>query len=177
MAGGWNSYQYPLSPVTQIDPLGLDACKILYPDYPIEYMDGKTSTWLGGHGGILGYDKNGTTKYYEYGRYAPGLKGIVGAKLSADDGNVRSISMPDLVLGKDGNPTDESLEKLKANLSKKAGKNTNAELTCSKNVDEKKLYEYIDKIANDKDRPKYDWNPLSANQCRSFAENAFEAGQ
>ncbi|MFJ2974565.1 RHS element core protein [Kluyvera sp. NPDC087067] len=176
LEGGWNLYQYSLNPVQGIDPLGLAACKVLYPDYPIEYMNGRTSTWLGGHGGIVGYDENGSTKYYEYGRYNPSLKGIVGVKLPTDDGNIRNVSMPDLVLDKDGNPTNESLEKLKAALSTKAGKNTNAELICSKDVDEKKVYEYINKVANDEKRDKYNWNPLSPNQCRSFADDAFDAG-
>lgn len=101
-------------------------------------MNGSTSTWLGGHGGIVGYDEKGSTKYYEYGRYNPSLKGIIGVKLPTDDGNVRNVSMPNLVLDKDGSPTNESLEKLKTALSTKAGKNTNAELTCSKDIDEKK---------------------------------------
>lgn len=176
LEGGWNLYQYPLNPIMETDPLGLAACKVLYPDYPIEYMDGSTTTWLGGHGGILGYDKNGSTKYYEYSRYNPKLKGIIGTKLSTDDGNIRNVSMPDLVLDKEGNPTDESLEKLKTALSKKAGKNTNVELTCSKDVDERKVYEYVNKIANDEKRDKYSWNPFSPNQCRSFAEDSFDAG-
>ncbi|EBP0113494.1 RHS repeat protein [Salmonella enterica] len=176
LRGGWNLYQYPLNPVQGIDPFGLAACKVLYPDYPIEYMNGRTSTWLGGHGGIVGYDRKGSTKYYEYGRYNPSLEGIVGVKLPTDDGNIRNVIIPDLVLDKDGNPTNESLEKLKVALSAKAGKNTNAELTCSKDVDEKKMYEYINKVANDKKRDKYNWNPLSPNQCRSFADDAFDAG-
>ncbi|EBK0974243.1 RHS repeat protein, partial [Salmonella enterica] len=67
-------------------------------------------------------------------------------------------------------------EKLKAALSKKAGKNTNVELTCSKDVDERKVYEYVNKIANDEKRDKYSWNPFSPNQCRSFAEDSFDAG-
>ncbi|EKT7568540.1 hypothetical protein A8N28_004951, partial [Salmonella enterica] len=99
-----------------------------------------------------------------------------GVKLPTDDGNIRNVIIPDLVLDKDGNPTNESLEKLKVALSAKAGKNTNAELTCSKDVDEKKMYEYINKVANDKKRDKYNWNPLSPNQCRSFADDAFDAG-
>ncbi|KAA8997696.1 hypothetical protein FJU30_18220 [Affinibrenneria salicis] len=129
LAGGWNFYAYPLNPVSNIDPLGLDACKVLYPDYPIEYMAGLTSIWLGGHGGIIGYDKHGSTKYYEYGRYEPDLKGIVGIKLPAADGNIRSISMPGLVLDKNGNPDNESHESLKMALSKRSGKNTRVELT------------------------------------------------
>lgn len=166
-----------MKPISDTDALGLAACKVLYPDYPIEYMEGSTSTLLGGHGGILGYDKNGSTKYFEYGRYNPNLKGVIGVKLSTDDGNIRNMNMPNLVLDKNGNPTDESLKNLKAALSRKSGKNTDAELTCGKDVNEKKVYEYINKIASDSKRNKYNWNPFSPNQCRSFAEDAFDAGR
>nr|WP_201743015.1 hypothetical protein [Atlantibacter hermannii] len=77
---------------------------------------------------------------------------------------------------KDGNPTKKSLENLKSALSKRAGKNTAAELACSKDVDEKKIYDYINGIANNEKRDKYAWNPFSPNQCRSFADDAFNAG-
>ena len=36
------------NPLSFIDPEGLAACMVLFPDYPIEYAEGKTSTWLGG---------------------------------------------------------------------------------------------------------------------------------
>lgn len=32
-----------------VAPLGLTVFKVLFPDYPIEFYDGYTSTWLGGH--------------------------------------------------------------------------------------------------------------------------------
>lgn len=50
-----DSYSYVDSdPAGSIDPEGLAACTVLFPDYPIEYAEGKTSTWLGGHGGECG---------------------------------------------------------------------------------------------------------------------------
>lgn len=51
-----------------------------------------------------------------------------------------------------------------------------AELTCDADADEKKVYEYAMSVANNKDRPKYSWKPWSSSQCRTFSNNAFNAG-
>ncbi|RZJ56820.1 MAG: hypothetical protein EON49_17100, partial [Acidovorax sp.] len=36
--------------------------------------------------------------------------GVIGAQLRADDGNVRRMGVPNLVIGKDGQPTPQSME-------------------------------------------------------------------
>ncbi|WP_225980320.1 RHS repeat-associated core domain-containing protein [Paracidovorax avenae] len=178
LAGGVNPYTYGNnSPAEQIDPEGLSACYVLFPDYPIEYSPGKTSTWLGGHGGVLTYDAKGVTQYYEYGRYRPNDPLTIGAKLPDMDGNVRKIGVPNLKMDPNGEPTQESMEKLKSVLSQKAGHNTRTELTCNRNADASKVSEYANNVANNKDRDKYNWNPLNPNQCRSFAKKAIEMGQ
>jgi hypothetical protein len=169
-----NNTIYPTNPVGEVDPLGLDACYVHFPNYPITYNEtGDTSTRLGGHAGVLTYDKKGSTKYYEYGRYSTGI----GAKLPEDDGNIRRVYIPNLKINKDGNPTAESMAALKAALSRNAGKNTEATLTCSASSDLSKVHEHIKKIANDPNRDKYSWNPFSPNHCRSFAKDAVEAGR
>jgi RHS repeat-associated protein len=159
------------------DPEGLAACTVLFPDYPIEYSPGKTSTLLGGHGGVLTYDAKGSTEYYEYGRYAPNQAGVFGQTLPADEGNVRRRGVPDLVMDKDGNPTPASVEALRQSLSDKSGKGTRADLTCDASIDEKKVAAYAQSIAADAKRPKYSWKPWSSNQCRTFSRNAFNAGK
>ena len=128
-----------------------------FPDYPISYSPGKTTTWLGGHSGLFGYDSNRSTRYYEYGRYGSGGKygEIIGEKLPSLDGNYRRVPIPDLVIGPDGNPTQASLDKLKKALKERAGHNTGAELECDSEADEIKIYEKILKDAKNKARTKY----------------------
>lgn len=147
------------------------------PDYPIEYANGKTSTWLGGHAGILVYSTTGVTQYYEYGRYNPNNLGIIGAKLPANSGNVRRVSTPNLSLGADGQSTQKSLDVLSEALSRKAGKGTKTELKCDVTVDEKKAAEYAIDIANNVDRKSYSWTPWNTNHCRTFPRDVFNAGR
>jgi hypothetical protein len=148
----------------------------MFKDYPVEYADNKTSTWLGGHGGVLGYDGSGVTQYYEYGRYPSDTTGRVGEGLPKQDGNIRNVPMPNLAMGPDGQPTQKSLDTLKSQLSAKAGKGTPATLSCDPNASEQTVYAYVKSIANNKNREKYSWNPLNSNQCRDFANNAFDKG-
>lgn len=87
LMGGNNHYIYPVNPTGWIDSLGLQQAYVVnFPDYPVEYAEGKTSTWLGGHSGVLTYDTSVKTQYFEYGIYIPNAKGIIGSKLPQDDG-------------------------------------------------------------------------------------------
>ena len=78
---------------------------------------------------------------------------------------------------KNGQPTPESLAALKKALEDKAGKGTNADMTCDANADEQKIRDYIKRIAEDANRAKYSWKPWNSNQCRDFADRAFNAGR
>lgn len=100
------------NPVNAIDPDGKDGILIVFPDYQVD-----TETRLGrmplGHAGVLLIDnKTGRTKYYEYGRYAT---------KDGTKGRVRRVTIPDVVMGKDGKPTAASLKKVMAAISKNSG--------------------------------------------------------
>jgi hypothetical protein len=132
---------------------------------------------LGGHGGVLSFDAKGAAQYYEYGRYNPRASGIIGVRLTTEEGNVRRVKVPNIDMDKDGKPIPASMEALKNTLSKKAGHNTRVELTCDSNADEKRVSAYAESVANDANRRKYSWNPFNPNQCRSFAKRAIDAGR
>ena len=147
----------------------------MFPDMPIDTGLGFTSTSLGGHGGVLTYDAKGVTQYQEYGRYPTSQ--AMGVGLPSDEGNIRRVSVPNLKIGNDGQPTSESLDALRRSLEKKAGKGANANLTCDANADENKIRDHIKKLAEDANRAKYSWKPWNSNQCRDFANRAFNAGR
>ena len=97
--GGVNLYSYGNNPVNWIDPLGLDAIRIIYVGYPVDtgYRDIHLPL---GHAAVITVDPcTGRTRYYEYGRYGGSY------------GRVMRRSVPDVEIGSDGKPTDASLKK------------------------------------------------------------------
>jgi hypothetical protein len=170
-----NRYAYVTGrPVSFVDPFGLGACYVFFPNFPITYAPGRTSTWLGGHAGVLGYDnESGVTRYYQYGRYSPNSGGIVGKRLPGKKGNVKRITVLNLIITPDGYITRESFNRLREALSRDACKRTETQLTCFSFLDEEKVYDYINSIANDPERRAYSWYPWPfSNHCRSFAKDA-----
>ena len=163
------------NPLSFVDPGGLAACLVIFPDMPIDTGLGFTSIRLGGHGGVITYDNNGVTQYHEYGRYPTSL--ATGVGLPSDEGNIRRVSVPNLKIGNDGQPAPESLDALRKFLEKKAGKGTNANLSCDANAGEKTIRDYIKKLAEDANRPKYSWRPWNSNHCPDFANRAFNTGR
>ncbi|VTU25793.1 Cell wall-associated polypeptide CWBP200 [Variovorax sp. SRS16] len=178
-AGGLNLYAYLHgNPIDDIDPEGLAGCIVSFPDYPIDTGFGFSSTNLGGHDGILSYDSQGATRYYEYGRYAPTDPLVIGDKRPKDDGNVRRVLVPDLQIDpRTGQPTPKSMDALRKALSERAGDHTKTGLTCEADADEKKINKYAEDYAKSVSRPKYSWTPWSSNQCRDFAGRALGVGK
>lgn len=94
--------------VYQVTPPDI-VIPLVFPDYKISTPIGRWS-YLG-HAGVLFINGcNGTAKYYEYGRYD-----------KEQLGQVRTHTIPDVIVGKDGRPTKESLAKTLHEISKKAG--------------------------------------------------------
>jgi RHS repeat-associated protein len=140
-----------------IDPDGKDGILIVFPDYKISTPAGKIGGL--GHGGVLLIDnKTGTTKYYEYGRYDSEGKGLV-----------RTISVPNVKIGSDGKPTQQSLDKALGVISKKSGHGTRVEGAYVKSDNFGAMKSYAEakmKENNDADRKPYS---LTSNNCATFA--------
>lgn len=145
------------SPLAFKDEDGQDAILIVFPDYKIATPLGKVEGL--GHAGVLLIDnKTGYTKYYEYGRYDAEEKGLV-----------RTFAVSNVVIGADGKPTTESLNKVLGQISAKAGQNgkidgayiISDEFNAMKNYAEKKMDENTDP-----NRTPYS---LTDNNCGTFA--------
>jgi len=137
---------------------------IAFPDYKIATPIGKLPEL--GHAGVLFFNgSNGTTKYYEYGRYDKENLGIV-----------RKVIIPDVIMGKDGHPTKDSLTKTLKVISEKAGHNTRIKavyIEAEKEYD--KMLTHVEnrrKLNGDKNRKSYS---LFSNNCMTFAKETVEA--
>lgn len=117
-----------------------------------------------GHAGILFFQgATGVTKYYEYGRYAPG-------------GTVRKLTIRNLEMLRDGHPTKVSLTYVLSQISIKAGKGGRIEgayiqadgkYQAMLNYAQKRYQENI----NSKRKP-YD---IFSNSCNHFMQGVLEA--
>ncbi len=175
----FNRYAYANgNPYRFIDPDGRSAIEIEYKGYMVQ-----TGTRLGrqplGHGGVLLInDKTGLTKYYEYGRYDAGDQGkgkrLIGEILAGNDGNVRKVDVPDVMIGKDGKPTEGSLKAVYSHLSKVAGQGKPVKGIFHAKADFDAMEIYVTKLAGDKDRARYN---LFVNSCFDFADDVADSGR
>lgn len=159
LTGGVNTYAYARSqPTNLVDPQGLDAIHINYDYYPV-------NTGLGfhlplGHGAVVAVDPaTEYTQYYEFGRYT-----------DKECGNVRRKPVPNVVVGPDGKPTQQSLAALYAFVGKNYGENSGVTATYYDTTNYKDVIKYAQNFA--KHHPCYN---LISNNCKTFAQNAATA--
>jgi hypothetical protein len=141
------------NPINVIDPDGRDGVYIAFPDYK---ADGYSNT---GHAGVLLIDnKTGLTKYYEYGRYD-----------DAEIGIVKHYSIPDAIIGADGRPTAESLNKILTAISQKSGNGQRIEGAYFESDKFKEMNEYAQGKLKENADPNRDPYSVTGNNCGTFA--------
>lgn len=117
-----------------------------------------------GHAGILFiHGTKGTTKYYEYGRYAP-------------QGIVRKLDVRDVNIAKGGHPTKESLIYTLSQISVKAGQGgriMGAYIEVPGKFDA--MLTYADKRLKDNRNPARKSYELLSNSCNHFMKGVLEA--
>jgi len=161
-----NLYAYAVNnPLINIDPDGKDAIAIVFPNYKIQTPMGK----LGGigHARVVTIDSKGHTKYFEYGRYDKEQKGLV---------NERTV--PSVVMGSDGKPTTDSMNKLMKSISDQAGQGGKIEGAYFKANDQQtqKMDDYAEGRLGQNNDPNRTPYSLDDNHCGTFMDGTIEAG-
>ena len=147
------------NPVKFVDPDGRDAVIVVFPDYKISTPLGKIGGL--GHAGVLLIDnKTGLTKYYEYGRYD-----------KEEKGEVRSVRISNVTIGKDGKPTQKSLNKVMGELSNKAGKNGRIDGAYIESDDFESMNDYAKSKSDENSDPDRESYNLTGNNCGTFASD------
>lgn len=103
-------------------------------------------------------NKTGVTKYYEYGRYD-----------KAEIGEVRQRTISNVVIGKDGKPTAESLNKVMGEISEKAGHGGRIEGAYIESDKFKEMNDYAQSKKAENNDPNRKEYSLMSNNCGTFA--------
>lgn len=145
------------TPLNSVDIDGKDGVYITFPDYVIK-VNNKQYSNLGHAGVLLINNKNGNATYYEYGRYDEDNLGIV---KSQNYGKVK--------FNKDGNPSEQSLNKVLVKISNKHGYGGRIEGAYVHSEEFNTMSNYAENrksANNDPNRKKYN---ILTNNCGTFA--------
>lgn len=120
-----------------------------------------------GHAGVLLIrGRDGLTKYFEYGRYDAASLGIV-----------RRIPVPNVRIGRDGKPTETSLARVFAHISRRSGQNGRV---AGVYIEQESSFDRMLRFAQDRLAANSDASrepyALLTNSCLHFAIDVAEAG-
>jgi hypothetical protein len=122
----WNLYSYGLNnPLRYVDPDGEEAIAINYPGYQVGVRGNFTLPL--GHAGVVMVARDGSTHYFEYGRYAPAGAGGDVAQGIVRNAGPNDTPTPSVQRDASGKITPDSMKNLLQTLSDAAGKHGSVE--------------------------------------------------
>ncbi len=150
------------NPLRYVDPDGRDGIYINFPDYVISVGNMQFEN-LGHSGILLINNQTGLTKYYEYGRYDKQNIGIV-----------RNIRVPNVVIGEDGRPEKESLDKVFGAISQIAGDGGKIEGAYVESNEFEAMNDYAQSLMAENENPEREPYNIINNNCSTFAEDVLK---
>jgi RHS repeat-associated protein len=163
----WNLYGYGLNnPLKYVDPDGQEAIAIQYPGFEVHSRNSLPGVPLG-HGGVVIVAKDGSTHYFEYGRYA------------GPDGLMRTQPTPPVERDATGDITPESMTNLLKALSQEAGRGgqVDALVIQTTELQDDVMEAYLEsrlKQNSDPKRQKYD---IGSHNCGTLICDTLHAAQ
>ena len=158
---------------------GLEALIVTFPEYKadpeikikkdfeIPFTDKKISIDYkapkvpSGHAGVLLIEPNGATRYFEYGRYITG-----------DDvpGKARKVGLENNVtFGKDGLPTNESLNRVLGEISRKSGDGGSIKAAYIETDQVQSMLDYAYGKVKESTDPNREPYKIGSNNCGTFS--------
>lgn len=120
-----------------------------------------------GHNAVITVDDAGHSKYYEYGRYNKGTKGLIGY-VKDNFGNVVNVPIPD-------RNQDESDEDYIARVKSKLPHHGKLQVNVIDNADTNAINGYFINLANNREREPYSIS-INPTTCATVANDAINTG-
>lgn len=120
-----------------------------------------------GHNAVITVDDAGHTKYYEYGRYNKGTKGLIGY-VKDNFGNVVNVPIPDI-------KQDESDQDYLTRVRKALPHQGRLQVNVMDNVNTQAVNDYFVNLANNQERAPYSIS-VNPTTCATVANDAINSG-